>query len=177
MVLLTKELFSDSSNTMALDVIAMHAMHEKHRVLVEDDRDECFLEWLRALAPAHQDTWDVIIRRGYQLEAREPARRSIMVVSASTQWTNTPPVLSIQEAVIFLNRPFHILLEDAVSDREFLLRMALPEQQEFFIDQQLNGHIIFENGGGLSVSLRRGPWMLRRRPTMPESEWHDVADA
>ncbi|MFC7693837.1 AAA family ATPase, partial [Paeniroseomonas aquatica] len=39
MVLLASSLFSGTVNTLALDAIAVHAMHERHRVIIEDDRN------------------------------------------------------------------------------------------------------------------------------------------
>lgn len=156
MVLLASSLFSGSVNTLALDAIAVHAMHEKHRVILENDRNLDFLQWLDTLSPVHKEQWTFAISRGYQLEAREPARRTISVVPTETSnWSANPPLVSLNDAVVFLNRPFHLLLEDAVSDRNFLLKMATPEQKVALLAQEAKGAVIFENGGGITSMPRR----------------------
>jgi hypothetical protein len=46
-------------------------------------------------------------------------------------------------------------LENAVSDREFVLAMASPDQRKFFTSMESRNAIQFENGGGISDMRNR----------------------
>jgi hypothetical protein len=153
-VVLEADIFSDDPDTIRLDVLANLALGGWHRIILENEDAPGFRGWLDQLNRGHQERWREIIREGYVLEAREPARQGLRVTRASTDWGRTPPRASLGEAVAFLGRPFCVMLEDQVSDRDFLLKMATDDQRDALRKKEATGNLSFLHGGGISAMPR-----------------------
>ncbi len=155
LVILTPSVFAPGEGGLSLLSIANHALHGRHRVIVADEIDPNYQNWIAELSRSHREEWDFILEISFEAEALEPAVHEVHVaVKATSDWAASPPVLSIQDTERFLNIPFSIVLEDAVSDRAFLLKMATPQQRSFLEDKEKCGEISFLNGGGISAMPR-----------------------
>jgi hypothetical protein len=163
------------------------ALNGWHRIVFEDEDSGPVQSWLGGLEMGHQEKWIELIREGYFLEAREPARYELCVTGQATRWAENPPKATPKDAAKFLSRSFCILLEDAISDRNFLLKMATKEQREAILEREAAGGLTFTHGGGISSMPRtieswtgEGPhghlrrWVLfdsdALRPTEPSDQ-------
>ncbi|MCK1496083.1 hypothetical protein [Bradyrhizobium sp. 188] len=151
---MTTSVFDKAVDTITLDVLAHLALTGWHRIVFEDETSAPVRNWLGSLDKGHQEKWVEIIREGYLLESREPARYELLVTGVTTRWAECPPKATLQDAARFLSRPFWILLEDAVSDRNFLLKMATSEQREAILQREGAGALAFGHGGGISSMPR-----------------------
>ncbi len=155
LILLAPSVFQ-AAGGLTLMSIANYALADRHRLIVLDETHVDYIEWLAAQSPLSRDEWNFISEQGYEREALEPARYQVRVENRPlSDWTATPPALSIQEANQILGLPFHVVLEDAVSDKSFLLKAASPEQRHLLEQKEARGEISFENGGGISSMPRR----------------------
>ena len=155
-IVIETAVFADPANTMALNSMGYWALKGRHRIVVQDDDAPLFLTWLEGLNKTQRAEWSAIMEDGYLREAFEPARRSIYVTPEQhSEWDRAPPRLSVRDLVQFISLPFRILLEDNVSDRGFLLKMATSDQRNFFVSRETDGHIVFEHGGGITSMARR----------------------
>ncbi|MET4222551.1 hypothetical protein ABIB00_007789 [Bradyrhizobium sp. LB14.3] len=153
-VVLTTSVFTNPVDTITLDVIAHLALNGWHRIIFEDESATPVQNWLEGLERGHQEEWMEIIREGYFLESREPARFELRVIREATRWAKDPPEATPNDAARFLRRPFCLLLEDAISDRNFLLKMATIEQREAILGHEVTGGLTFAHGGGISSMPR-----------------------
>ncbi|MCW5691142.1 MAG: hypothetical protein KIT48_02135 [Pseudolabrys sp.] len=149
------DVFHDECDTAALDALLHAAISRRHHLLIEDDRNEKFLGWLEGLQPRHRQKWKETIESGYRREALEPAERAIHVSAYEENWNAPIPIVSVNEAIDCLQKPFRILLEDQVSDRDFLFCMATRNQREFLSARIREGSIVVDNGGGITSMPRR----------------------
>lgn len=157
-LVLESNLFQEK-NSIRLHSLVEHSMTGRHRIEIEDEDDVRFRRWLENLRPEDRSHWIGAIKQGYVLEAREPARRIVHVVATDvSDWSATPPRISLENAAHRLVRPFRVLVENAISDRSFFLRMASEKQREALIRLEGEGFIEFENGNGISSM----PAILRR---------------
>src|SRR5687768_6961676 len=82
-VSLTTSIFADPVDTITLDVLAHLALNGWHRIVFEDEKSSPVQRWLGSLEKGHQEKWIEIIREGYFLESREPARYELCVTEQS----------------------------------------------------------------------------------------------
>jgi hypothetical protein len=189
-VLLTTSVFATPVDTITLDVLAHLALTGWHRIVFEDETSTTVQSWLEGLEKGHQEKWFEIIREGYALESREPARYELCVTRQTTSWADSPPKATLKDAAKFLSRSFSVLLEDAVSDRNFLLKMATSEQRDAILERETAGGLIFTHGGGISSMPRtieawtgEGPhghlrrWVLFDSDALRPSEPSDQSEA
>jgi hypothetical protein len=161
-IVIETTVFADQANTIALLNIGYWALKGRHRLLVEDDAAPLFLSWLGGLNEVMRSDWRTIMNDSYQREALEPAKREFHIAPDQlTDWNRTPARLNITDAVQFVSLPFHILLEDSVSDRNFLLKMATADQRKALISRHADNEVVFEHGGGIGSMTRRVTTMQR----------------
>lgn len=154
LILLTPSVFGVAGGITLLS-IANYALLERHRLIVVDEEHADYLGWLAELPANAREEWTFVSQRGYEREALEPARYRICVEDRLvSDWAAPVPVLSIKDANQLLGLPFHVVLEDAVSDKYFLLKAATPEQRELLEGKEARGELSFENGGGISSMPR-----------------------
>jgi hypothetical protein len=67
---------------------------------------------------------------------------------------HVPPRATLADSIRFLQRTFSALLEDLVSDRKFLLKMATGEQRSALLELEKRGLLTFVHGGGISSMPR-----------------------
>jgi hypothetical protein len=60
-----------------------------------------------------------------------------------------PPQLSLDDALIFLQKPFRVLLENSGNDRAFLLTFATSESRKLLQDWEKKEWLRVESGGGI----------------------------
>lgn len=170
MKLILSESVFNTSNSNYLHAIANLAVTGRHRLEIEDENSDTFKSWINGLKAEDREEWEIILDEAYVLETREPARRSVRIVNAEeTDWKRHPPHLSISEAVLYLTRPFRVLVENSTSDRSFLLRMADTIQRDVLVSLEGRYFVEFENGGGISYMpaiiqriANTEPWMLQQ---------------
>jgi hypothetical protein len=103
-----------------------------------------------------------------EAEALEPSATRVIVGNHQVNnWTAKPLHVRVDDARLFLDASFSIVLEDATSDRDFLLKMLTPEERAFIHKQLTQGFLRIEHGGGLS-NMRR---QLADRGQAPSSRY------
>src|SRR5690242_16161214 len=123
-VLIETEVFSSLANTMLIITIGGVALARQHRIIVQDEAAPAYVSWLGGLGEHVRADWSAVTEDAYLREALEPAKRTIHVVSEPrSDWSCSPPRLSIGDALKLISLPFRILLEDSKSDRNFLVKM------------------------------------------------------
>ena len=123
----------------------------RHRIHVEDDQAPAFRQWMDTQPEGQRDECLLALGMSLELDAREPSRHEVRVAAvAESLWTGDPPRLTLQDAHDLLRRRYEIVVEDADSDRAFLLAMATPEQRDFLEKHEGNDHLLFRHGGGIS---------------------------
>ncbi|WP_156652711.1 hypothetical protein [Methylobacterium sp. Leaf86] len=139
----------------------MHAMvslalEGLHRISIDDDTDVHVSSWIAGLPTTLKEQWQEVLDQGYRLEALEPAKRSAVSADVNeSNWDLEIPILTPTDAHQLMRKPFNALLENAFSDKFFLLRMANEEQRRFIERYEKVGALNFENGGGITEMPKR----------------------
>ncbi len=146
-VLVEDVLFQIPASTPLLITLFFHAIRDRHRVVA--DPNGPYRAWAARLDDDTRKFCDNALDFSALAESLEPAVIELRVVAAGTpSWR--PPRLPLVDALELLQRPYKILVEDARSDRAFLLAMCTPEQRQFFEDRERRGLLEFVHGGGVS---------------------------
>ncbi|WP_395459810.1 hypothetical protein ACHMW5_35900 (plasmid) [Azospirillum melinis] len=139
---------------MKLNALAAFGISGRHRVVIEDDEDPAFLEWLDRLSLDLKAEWNDVIDINSRLEANHPSLTQINVINgAKSDWSQKIPNLTIDEALNVCSRSFRILVENSRYDRAFLINIARNDQKDALKFLEENGFIEFQNGGGINEIL------------------------
>jgi hypothetical protein len=68
---------------------------------------------------------------------------------AASDWEATPPRLTVADALLLVDTPFRVMMENGRGDRAFLLSMATPAQRQFLEYLERTDQLIFQGEGGL----------------------------
>lgn len=124
----------------------------RHRVLVGSSAQPAFRKWREALAPeSHAAAVDHAVEWSMLEEA---SNRAYFGVTVSTEPTGGRAISPIA-AWNLLQRPYRLLLEDGVNDREFLLRMCPKPERDFLRERMAKEWLEPDHGGGISSMPRR----------------------
>lgn len=106
--------------------------------------------------PADKDWLADRLRIGFE-EAQKPnaSRRIIRVHAGPSDWSNMPPVLSIEELVDYLMRPVALLVEDEPTERRFLECWVPTSRRADFTAALARGALEVTHGGGITSIMRR----------------------
>jgi hypothetical protein len=192
-VILEASLFTHDTYLGDLVSISRFAVHERHKIVVENDAGEEYASWLAGLPDSLRADWQQGIDFSVLNDAVIESRFTLRVAAVTTpDWNDTPRV-SLTTAIDFLSRPFVILLENGINDSHFLLAMCNSEEATFLRDFERRGYISFGNGGGITeiprildayVPVRLGAsmqyWVIfdsdARRPGEPSAQATSVID-
>lgn len=147
-----------------------YALDGRHRIET-DLSHPTIAEWLGQQAAGLQDEIKLAVDLSVEAEALEPSLTVAEIgLFDTTDFTSTPIRLRPAEARAFLERPFSLLIEDAISDREFLLKMLTAEERKALQEQMQRGFVRVEHGGGLDTMRR---YLLDRRgdATLRHTAW------
>jgi hypothetical protein len=174
-VTLEDGLFADKSlNPLLLLSIFRHGFEGRHIVLTDPlypAKGSHLEAWLKA---RDADVGDLVI------EALDRSRKAYGNVSTvmevrvenrqQSQWTSTPPLLAPDDAALLMALPLHLVLEDRLSDKYFLL-CVLPRPKRAELQRALaQGWCRAENGGGLG-NMRRYIESLKDEPAERLRTW------
>ncbi len=121
----------------------------RHRILVEDETHNDYQQAKASWPCEIQGEWDEVLANGLRAERFESSYHHIIVTSRKeSSWSRLVPELSVQEALEFLQRPYRLLLENGVNDREFLLCACEPRERKFLEERIEKEWLEAENCGG-----------------------------
>ena len=148
-VILAPGVFRPPVDDTLIIAIFRYALDGRHRVEAELQAPPA-LAWLETQSPRVQEEIRFAVDWSIEAEALEPSATPI-IVSADQQndWTSVPVQIRIDDLRTLLDTPFSIVLEDANSDKEFLLKMLTSEEHAFIVGQLSRGLIRIEHGGGI----------------------------
>jgi hypothetical protein len=149
MVILESSLFATPRLVDLLPFLWLGAVG-RHRVVVDDDQGAAYRSWLAQLNPDLHNDWVSMIHDGYRLNASHPSHHEIRVSAIpDSRWSQTPPVLTVGDALEFLHRPYRILVENGHADRAFLLCLCTEEQRRFLEERVAKEWAEMEHCGGI----------------------------
>lgn len=147
---LKKSCFGQQAKTIRLLELADLVVRGRHRIYVEDDADEGYLDWVSTLGRDLADIWNLSLTLSMELEALEPARYEISVCETTQlNYTSTPPVLAVDEASRLGREPYRIFVENDNADRDFLLTFSNAQQKSKFEELEQESLLSFEHCGGI----------------------------
>lgn len=186
-VTLEDSLFAASGlNPLLLLSIFRQGFEGRHIVLTEQpspSKNPRFQAWLSGRDPHVRDFVTQALNRG--LRAYPSATTVVKVRVADrkqSHWEGKPPSLSLDDAALLMALPLHLVLEDRLSDKHFLLCVLPRPKREELQRAFAKGWCRAENGGGLGnmrryiKSLTDEPaerlrtWFLFDRDTEPSGE-------
>ncbi len=97
------------------------------------------------------EIWEKSLNLSMELEAREPARVTIMVCDAAAPDLQVEtPIMNVDQADILSKKPFRIFVENDEADRDFLLTFSNAEQKKKIEELEEAQLIQFEHCGGIT---------------------------
>lgn len=148
-VRLAPELFEAPVAQVLLTALFQYALDDRHRVEA-DLTHPLVAGWLARQSDALREEITVAVDTSIEAEALEPSATVAEVGTFhETDFGAEPIRLRWEDARAFLDKPFTLLFEDRISDREFLLRMLTEEERRSLQDQLRRGLVRVEHGGGL----------------------------
>lgn len=155
-VIIDANLFEDTAVNQ-LDLLALFRLGFSGRHLLQSDPllDSRVEAWLRSQADVVASECRLALELGIRQDARFPAANLLWVTDGTTaSRKGCGTVLSLKDAVGFLQRPFRILVEDNVADRNFVLAVAMSESRKVLIEGESKNWVTFEHGGGSGMAQR-----------------------
>ncbi len=156
-VLLPESLFAEPAIQAELLALVMMAhLQWPHRLIIEEDGSGAFQTWLQALSVTLREELE-LSREEWELEEAAPDTQStprntlVLKAAGAADWgrfPNHPVQVSVTLAVTVLNRPFEIILENARTDRAFVLAISRPEWRDRLTRWETEGWLRFVHGGG-----------------------------
>lgn len=129
--------------------IFRYALEGHHRVEAELHAP-LVLAWLQIQSPRVQEEIRFAVDWSIEAEALEPSATPIIVsMDQRNNWTSAPLQIRVDDVRTLLDTPFSIVLEDANSDKQFLLKMLTSEERAFLVGQLNRGFLRIEHGGGI----------------------------
>jgi hypothetical protein len=143
-----------------LECIAL-GYDERHLILCDPpfapDGAEVINAWLQAREPMLRRELATILDQANEasITTNNKAATIRIIAGRDSDWQAKPhPRLTIRDALQLLREPLHILLEDAISDLAFLLRLAPERQRERLSNALAQGWAIADHAGGVD-GIRR----------------------
>ena len=155
-VIIDAELFQDPTINQ-LDLLALFRLGFSGRHLLQPDPllDSRVETWLHRQADVVASECRLALELGIRQDARFPAANVLWVTDGTTaSRKGCRIVLSLKDAVEFLQMPFRILVEDNISDRNFVLTVAQREMREILVNGERKNWITFEQGSGSGLIRR-----------------------
>ena len=133
-----------------LRVIALWWMaHEgRHRVLLAAADREPWLAWIQKQEPLLKEAIEGALAASEAADAYGPALSPTVVVGFQQPWVGERLGLSLIDALEVLSQPLRVLVEDAVTDRHFLLAFADPPTRKALLLWEERGWLRFQHSGG-----------------------------
>jgi hypothetical protein len=144
-----------SGATLEVAQLLAASQSSRFRVIPEDENGTGYVGWLGQQPPKIAADYEACIDISYDSESREPSQIAVRVSAQTpTTWSQGAVVVSPQEAVQLIRKPYSILVENGVNDRAFLLAVATPTQRERLLELEDDGSLLFQNGGGLGTMMQ-----------------------
>jgi hypothetical protein len=148
-VSLSSDLFVPPIEHSLIATLFRYALDGRHRIDA-DLQHPLIRAWLNDQSSALQEEIQFAIDITAEAEALDPSHtRAVVGVFANNDWGTHPIHIRIDDARRFLETPFAVLLEDNVTDRDFLLKMLTSQERQFVEKQVQEGFLRFDHGGGL----------------------------
>jgi hypothetical protein len=148
-VIIDADLFEDTP-VNHLDLLALFRLGftGRHLLQIAPISDLRVETWLSKQAEGVTLECRLALEIGIRHDAHLPAA-NVLRVSAGSAATREGcgTVLCLKDAVELLQRPFRILVEDNVADRNFLLAVAMSESRKVLSEGETKNWITFEHGG------------------------------
>lgn len=155
-VIIDADLFEDTP-VNHLDLLALFRLGftGRHLLQIAPISDLRVETWLSKQAEGVALECRLALEIGIRQDAHLPAA-NVLRVSAGSAATREGcgTVLCLKDAVEFLQRPFRILVEDNVADRNFVLAVAMSESRKVLSEGETKNWITFEHGGGSGLVKR-----------------------
>lgn len=152
---LAAELFDLPVSHALLVTFFRYALDGRHRIEV-DLSQPAVGAWLQQQSAALREEIELAIDASAEAEALEPSLTVVEIGRfASSDLMSTPIRLKVEDARTFLETTFSLLVEDAISDRDFLMKMLTTEERAALQERMRLGYVDFEHGGGLDNMRRR----------------------
>lgn len=148
--------FQNSDSTIHLLALASRTNRGRHQLVVSNVAGVNYCTWRQRQTPDVLDPWDLALDSSIKSQAREPAIHEV-IASQRTQsdFSTSPPELSVLDAVSLAEQPFRVALENDNSDRAFILTFADSEQRSRLQELAGLGFFIFEHCGGITEMPRK----------------------
>lgn len=167
---LAPELFDPPISHALLVTFFSYALDGRHRIEVDLSRP-AVSAWLEQQSAALREEIELAINISAEAEALEPSLTIVEIGHfAATDFTSMPVRVRIEDARTFLETSVSLLVEDAISDRDFLLKMLTAEERAALQKQMQLGYVHFEHGGGLD-NMRRRVMDQQRDPSIRHTLW------
>jgi hypothetical protein len=150
-VIVETEVFAASKNRgFSLPSLFYLGLRQRHRIQAIDEQAPPFQDWLSGLSTSQQEDCRLVLDDGLLTDASAPKGQTILIRAIETSvWSASPPQLSLDDALIFLQKPFRVLLENSGNDRAFLLTFATSESRKLLQDWERKEWLRVESGGGI----------------------------
>jgi hypothetical protein len=167
---LAPELFEPPISHALLVTFFRYALDGRHRIDA-DLAHPVVSNWVQQQPETLREEIELAIDLSAEAEALEP---SLTVVEIgrypATDFTSSPIRLRLEDARMFLETAVSLLVEDAISDRDFLMKMLTAEERKILLEQMRLGYVHFEHGGGLG-SMRRRVMDRQSDPAIRHTIW------
>jgi len=153
-ITLAPEVFAPPVDHTLLISIFRYAVAGRHRVLAELGSTQVSA-WLKLQSPGVREEIGIAVDWSAESEALEPSATRVSLGNyQQNNWTAKPVQLRIDQARVFLESSFSIVLEDSTTDKAFLFKMLTQGERDFLSKQLTSGFLRIDHGGGLP-SMRR----------------------
>lgn len=158
-VTLEDSLFAASGlNPLLLLSIFRHGFEGRHIVLTDHpspNKNPHFQAWLAGRDRHVRDFVTAALDRGLRAYSNATTVVKVRVADRKqSHWEGQPPSLSLDDAAFLMALPLHVVLEDRLSDKHFLLCVLPRPKKEELQRAFARGWCRAEHGGGLG-SMRR----------------------
>lgn len=150
-ILIDDAVFMDSQAALRISHLVMMGGKARFRPIPEKLDGEGTRSWLAKFLPDHSADYQLIFDCAVDLESREPSAVSVTVCATNRSIWSPHPRITLDDALILVQRPFSIVVENRISDRAFVLAMAPQEVRKMLLRLEEEGTLQFENGGGITV--------------------------
>jgi hypothetical protein len=152
---LTPELFQPPVVQVSIARLFYYAVEDRHRIDI-DLADPAVAAWLAEQSRGLREEVTFAVKFSVEVEALEPSLTRVDVGRfATTDFATDPIKLRIEDAHPFLEEPLSLLLEDAITDRAFLLKMFTQQERDAFQKRLARGFVRIDHGGGLDSMQKR----------------------
>jgi hypothetical protein len=152
-------LFADKNiDPLLLLSLFRHGLVGRHVVVTDPPFPrKCphFQGWLKARDPFVIEAVNNSLNRSFT-EIQKTSTTVMVRVGAKPQsyWENNPPLLTPVDAAMLMEMPLHLVLEDRLTDKHFLLCVLPRPTRDDLLKYCKKGWFRVENGGGLGNMCR-----------------------